>query len=135
MEWGKAKKEDFYKALNVLMGLEEKFGLRFSSAHNVSGIKTFYRYQKDVLVRITITGIFTKGYSAFLYDRDFSRDYWKFVRLLKSGTLVTKREFQRKLRINSDRLQVLINEAEEKGMVKVMKLSKNSIGLFYRDPN
>lgn len=134
LEWGPGRPKDFDKVLDILVELESKYKLNFYSACNASGFKTFYRYKKNDLVRMIITGLFTIGYSNFISSMEFGGYAKRFNDLLKSGTLITKREFQRKLRIKSDLLDLLIKEAENKELIKIMKLSKNSIGIFYIDP-
>ena len=85
-------------------------------------------------MRALITCLFTQDYNEFVSSWDDLRLYKKFITLLKSETLVTKREYQRKLRINSKQLNELIEEAKKKKIIKVMNLSKNSVALFYNPP-
>ena len=133
LEWKGAGKENFYKVIDILEELEKKFGLIFSSIINLkwSGEKTIYRYRKDELVRANVIGTYTIGHSRVIATMNFLRDSNRFLGLLKAGDLVTKREFQRKLRINSERLEELIKLDRES--IKIVKFSKNSSGIIYKD--
>ena len=134
MEWGETKKKDFYKSLDILNDLENKFGLKFPGTQKVSGIKTFDRYKKDDLLRINITSIFTKGYADFWKDLDSYKYQIKFRKLLESGSLITKREYQKKLRISSNLMDQLVDEFKKKGLLEIKNRPKKSVWLLYNDP-
>ena len=133
-DWGENNIKEFYKVIDILEKIEEKYNIRFRCTSEISGDRTFRRYKKNELVRALIPGLFTQDYNEFVSSWDDLRLYKKFITLLKSETLVTKREYQRKLRINSKQLNELIEEAKKKKIIKVMNLSKNSVALFYNPP-
>lgn len=131
LEWKGAGGKNFKKTISILDDLEDNFRLTFKSTKDFSGEKTIYRYRKDELVRANVIGTYTMGYSRVIRTMNLLSDSNRFLGLLKAGDLVTKREFQRKLRINSERLEELIKLDRES--IKIVKFSKNSIGIIYKD--
>ena len=83
LEWKGAGKKYFNKVMDILEDLEKKFGLTFYNTKNISGEKTFYRYRKNELARGLISGIYTQGYSEFISGWNLTRDYKRFIDLLK----------------------------------------------------
>lgn len=131
LSW-KGKREDFNKVNKILYDLKEKFEMKFPSTPvSRAWEKVFYRYQKNELIRGLICGCYAQDYSDFAQRLINNRDYARFLDLLKAGHLVTKREYQRKLRIKSNQLDLFIKYAQEKGILKIINLLKNSVGLFY----
>jgi hypothetical protein len=96
--------------------------------------KGFSRFPPNESLRSMIIESATVGYSEWMNNRRLLHFTKKFHQLLKSGSVITKREIQRKLKISIANLDVLIEEDRRRGFIETRERPCKSTWVLWRQP-
>jgi hypothetical protein len=98
------------------------------------GQQTLLRLSRKSILVTSIISILSVGLKQIFEDLEFIGDSVRFRRMLEKGDLITKREFQRKLRISSARMDMLVQEEISSGCLREIKKPCRSVWLIYSQP-
>ena len=122
------------KVQHIVAGILDDLGRKYDVTITETQLdKGFSLYEKDNLVRMCIAayaslgpGIVERPQQIFLVG--------KFRQILKSGSVITKREIQKKLRISADQINALISEEKKRGTIQTIEKPCNSLWVIWKDP-
>ncbi|MGB7296825.1 MAG: hypothetical protein WBC70_14665 [Candidatus Aminicenantales bacterium] len=108
---------------------DKKFDLTIPQLHLNKG---FSSYERDEAVRMYIR-FYTWGAEHSERLRQLVLKY-RFLRLVKSGSVITKREIQKKLHISTDQINAWIDEEKKHGTIQTIEKPCNSLWIIWKGP-
>lgn len=112
----------------ILGDLRLKYGVTISEPQFKRG---FSLYERDEATKMYIM-FYTWGPGLPERLRQLVLKY-KFLRLVRSGSVITKREIQRKLRISTDQINAWISEEKKRGVIQTIEKPCNSLWVIWKD--
>lgn len=113
---------------HILTDLYEKYEVSIADPRLSKG---FSLYERDEAVKMYIR-FYTWGSGHPERLRQLVLKY-KFLRLVRSGSMITKREIRQKLHISTDQINALISEEKKRGTIQTMEKPCNSLWVIWKD--